>query len=54
MRCGGDFVIYEIWGAISVSRWAISAGQNILKWLIDSKNNICYSGIKAFDARSTP
>jgi len=26
MRCGGDFVICEIWGAISVSRGAISAG----------------------------
>ena len=26
MRCVGDFVIYEIWGAISVSRRAISAG----------------------------
>ena len=26
MRCGGDFVIYEIWEAISVSRGAISAG----------------------------
>jgi len=23
---GGDFMIYEIWGAISVSRGAISAG----------------------------
>jgi len=26
MRCGGNFVINEIWGAISVSRGAISAG----------------------------
>jgi len=26
MRYGGDFVIYHIWGAISVSRGAISAG----------------------------
>jgi len=24
---GGDFVIYEIWGAISVSRGAISASR---------------------------
>jgi len=26
MRYGGDFVIYQIWGTISVSRGAISAG----------------------------
>jgi len=28
MRRGGDFVIYEIWEAISLSRGAISAGGN--------------------------
>jgi len=32
MRCGGDFVICEIWGATSVSRGAISAGLNTLKF----------------------
>jgi len=26
VRYGGDFVIYQIWGTISVSRGAISAG----------------------------
>ena len=53
---GGDFVIYEIWGAISVSRGAISASRlkhtQMLNWF--QKINICYFGIKAFDARSTP
>ena len=31
MRYGVDFVIYQIWRAISVSRGKISAGSNILK-----------------------
>jgi len=37
VACGGDFVIYEIWGAISVSRGPISAGWNILNFWLDSK-----------------
>jgi len=38
-------VIYQIWGAIS-------AGYNILKFGIDSKNNnyICHFGTKLVDA----
>jgi len=51
----GDFVIDQIWGAISVSRGAISADKNILKFWIDSKNKnyICHFGTDSFDALST-
>ena len=53
MRCGDDFVIYEIWGAISASIGVIYADQNVLKILIDSKKNCCFR-LKIFDALSTP
>jgi len=56
MRCGGNFVIYHIWRAMSVCKGAISAGycgQGILKFGIDSnnKNFICHFGTKSFDVR---
>jgi len=46
MRCGGGFVIYEIWGGDFCK-------LNVLKFGIDLKN-FCYFGIKTFDALSTP
>jgi len=43
---GGHFVIYQIWGAISVSMRAISAGCSVLKFWTDSKNknHLCHLG----------
>jgi len=52
-RSGGDFVIYEIWGAISASRGAIAAGWNVLQFESIPKNNFCHFGIKTFDVLST-
>jgi len=55
MPCGGDFVIYEIWGRFRFpgGRFLqVKTYSNVE--LIPKKINICYFGIKAFDARSTP
>ena len=54
MRRRGEFVINEIWGAISVSRGMVTAGWNILNFSIDSKNNAGYFGMKAFHTFSMP
>jgi len=54
-RSVGGFCDLPDLGAISVSRGAISAGWNILKFWIYSKtrNYICHLGTKLFDALST-
>jgi len=48
VRCGGEFVIYEVWGAISVFRegdFCRLKYIQMLNWF--QKNNSCYFGIKA-------
>jgi len=54
MRCGGDFVVYEIWGAISVSRGAILQVKTYTNVELIPPKKFCYFEINAFDAFSTP
>jgi len=50
----GDFVIYEIWGASSVSRGRFLQVKTYSDVELIPKNQYLLLGIKAIDARSTP